>query len=125
MKCFTMFGRYFRELRKEKTGLTLRQFCREHELDAGNLSKLERGRFGPPSSREKLEEYAGYLQIEEGSNEWYTFFDLAAACSGKIPDDVLSDEELVMKLPLVFRSLRGQQPTSEELDKIIDIVRRS
>jgi len=125
MNCFALFGEYFRELRMKNTGLTLRKFCLEHGLDAGNLSKLERGKFGPPSSREKLEEYAGYLNIKEGSDEWYTFFDLAAACSGKIPDDVLNDEELVMKLPLVFRSLRGQQPTSEELDKIIEIVRRS
>ena len=47
------FGRFFRELRVKK-GDTLRQFSLKHGFDAGNLSKLERGRLPQPQSREKL-----------------------------------------------------------------------
>ena len=82
MKDFTMFGKFFKELR-QKRGLTLRQFCLENNLDPGNISKLERGKAHPPSSRELLGKYASYLKIEEGSDDWYNFFDYAAACSGK------------------------------------------
>ena len=123
MKPNSFFGSYFKEMRKQR-GLTLRQFCLQNGLDPGNLSKMERGLLPPPSSKEKLEEYAGYLQIKSGSNEWYQFFDLASACSGKIPEDMMNDEELVLKLPLVFRTLRGQKPTEDQLRSLAKLIRR-
>lgn len=124
MNVFTFFGRFFRQMR-QKTGLTLRQFCAEHGLDPGNISKIERGLAPPPSSRAILEKYAKFLQIEKYTNDWYNFFDCAAACSGKIPSDVMCDEELVKKLPLVFRTIRGQKVTSRELDELAELIRRT
>ena len=124
MEYNALFGQFFKKMR-QRSGLTLRQFCSQHELDAGNISRLERGKALPPNSREKLEYYADILGIKKYSDDWYSFFDLAAACSGKIPHDVMSDEELVKQLPLVFRTLRGQKPTSEELDSLTDIIRKS
>ena len=47
-------------------------------MDPGNISKLERGKM-PPPGHDVLERYAGHLGIEEGSSEWYRFFDLAYA----------------------------------------------
>jgi len=123
MKDFTMFGKFFKELRKRR-GLTLRQFCLENNLDPGNISKLERGKTHPPSSRELLEKYASYLQIEVGSDDWYNFFDYAAACSGKIPMDVMKDEDLVEKLPFIFRTLRGQKVPKEKLEELVELIRR-
>lgn len=124
MESIALFGQFFKKMR-QRSGLTLRQFCLQHGLDPGNISRLERGKALPPHSREKLEHYAKILGVEKYSDNWYSFFDLAATCSGKIPDDVMSDEELVKKLPLVFRTLRGQKPTTEELDSLTDIIRRS
>ena len=117
------FGNYFKEMRL-KAGFTLRKFCQTYNLDPGNISKLERGKLRPPSSQ-KLEQYANCLKIPRGSNEWYEFFDLAAAEAGRIPEDVMSDEMLVEKLPLVFRTLRGQKVSEEQLEELIGLIRRS
>lgn len=116
------FGHFFREMRL-KTGLSLRQFCMKHGLDPGNISRIERGIASPPQSREKLEEYASYLGIDKDSDDWLNFFDYAAAATGRIPHDVMSDEELVKKLPVVFRTLRGQKLSAEKLRELAESVR--
>ncbi|MGD0626084.1 MAG: helix-turn-helix transcriptional regulator [Thermodesulfobacteriota bacterium] len=118
------FGQFFRKMR-ERHRLSLRRFCVENNVDPGNISKLERGLLPPPQSREKLEEYAAYLQIKEGSDDWYEFFDLASAQSGKIPQDLLNDEDLVKKLPLVFRTIRGQKISAEKLDELAEVIKKS
>ncbi|MHC4397612.1 MAG: helix-turn-helix domain-containing protein, partial [Planctomycetota bacterium] len=118
------FGHFFKEMRL-KTELSLRQFCMEHSLDPGNVSRIERGIASPPQSREKLAEYASYLGIEQDSDDWYDFFDYAAAATGRIPQDVMSDEELVKKLPVVFRTLRGQALSAEKLRELAESVRTS
>ncbi len=64
------FGEFFKQ---KRIGLrkTLREFCREHDLDPGNISKLERGRVQPPQNKERRLEYARYLQLD--SDERQTF----------------------------------------------------
>lgn len=110
--------------RRIALGKTLRQFCLENGLDPGNTSRLERGRLQPLQGV-KLQERARMLKLEKGSNEWHEFFDLAAAERGTIPDDLLSDEEVVAKLPILFRSLRGRQPTEEDLDELVRKLRET
>jgi len=120
----TSFGAYFKKCRVA-AGKTLRAFCEEHGLDPGNISKLERGRLGPPESDDKLEEYARALGLKRGSTEWYEFFDKAAAERGRIPADLLSDEELLGRLPVLFRTLRGAKIDSKRLDALIERIRRT
>ena len=119
-----LFGRFFKKMR-QRNGLTLRQFCLKFGLDPGNISKIERGLNPPPSSTEILERYASNLKIEKGSDDWYNFFDYAAATAGKIPPDVMNDKELVNKLPLVFRTLRGQKVSTEQLEDLAELIRKS
>ena len=116
------FGKFFKE-RRIKLKKTLRQFCFKNKLDPGNISKMERGLLPPPQSREKLEEYAKLLKIEKGSDEWYTFFDLAAAETGRIPDDLMEEKEIEDKLPIFFRTLRGQKVPNEKLEELIKKLR--
>jgi transcriptional regulator with XRE-family HTH domain len=116
------FGELFKELRMA-TGVTLREFSSRHKLDAGNLSKLERGLLKPPQHREKLEEYAKALRLKNGSDEWFEFFDTAAADAGVIPDEVMSDAEVVDKLPLLFRTLRGQRISEDKIKELIRVIR--
>ena len=116
------FGAYLRELRRQR-GLTLRRFCLQNGLDPGNYSKLERGRL-PPPGRERLADYARYFGLAEGSDEWANLFDLASADRGRIPEDLMTDEELVRKLPLVFRTLRGEKLTPEQLRELAETIRR-
>ena len=121
----SLFGSFFKEMRKNKTGLTLRKFCLEYGLDPGYVSKLERGLMRPPKSTKTLEQFASYLQIKEGSEEWDEFFDRAAASSGAIPESILANAELVEKLPLVFRTLRGEKVEPEKLDELSELIRRT
>jgi len=118
------FGEFFRAMRA-KHGLSLREFCLSNRFDPGNMSRLERGLMPPPESREKLEEYVGALRIKKGSDEWYTFFDLAAAERGKIPEDVLADAVVVEQLPVLFRTLRGQRVDPKALDTLVERIRKS
>ncbi len=117
------FGEFFKE-KRIVLGLTLRKFCEKYNLDAGNISKLERGILPPPKSEEKLKRYAKYLKLKEGADDWYEFFDLAAAESGRLPKD-LRDKEIIERVPLLFRTIRGKKLTKEKLDKLIKIIRES
>jgi len=118
------FGDFFKSLRKKKR-ITLREFCIRASADPANISRLERGAMPPPQDTDILERYAKALGIEVGSNDWYTFFDLAAADRGIIPKDLMSDHDVVRMLPAFFRTLRGQKPTEEEMHKLADKIRKS
>lgn len=116
------FGALLKRLRI-KRGLTLREFCIRHGFDPGNYSRLERGVFNPPQDRQKLEKYARALGLSPGDDDWLEFFDTAAASRGEIPQDLLSDEEVVSKLPLLFRTLRARPVSPEKLDELVDRIR--
>ncbi|MCK4909165.1 MAG: helix-turn-helix domain-containing protein [Planctomycetes bacterium] len=118
------FGVFFKE-RRIALGYTLRRFCEEKGLDPGNLSRMERGIISPPQKKERLEEYARQLKLKEGSDDWYQFFDLASVAGGRIPPQVLNDANLIEKLPVFFRTLRGQKLTTEQLDALIEKIRKA
>jgi len=114
------FGEYIKEYRIKRS-ITLREFCRINNLDPSNWSKIERGMLPPPKSKEVLNELAKSLKISQNSDDWNTLFDLAAI--GHIPVDLINDTSMLEKLPVFFRTLRGDKPTREELEKILKIVK--
>ncbi len=118
------FGTFFKGARIKKK-MTLRSFCDSYGYDPGNISKLERGLLPPPESEAKLTEYAKALGIRRGSDDWYEFFDLARAARGKVPPELLRDPEVVARLPLLFRTLRGQKVSEKNLNELIDMIRRA
>ena len=118
------FGSLFKKHRLA-AGMTLREFCLKHGFDPGNLSRLERGRFSPPQSHEKLTEYAMALGVESGSDAWQEFFDVAAVELGRIPPALLSDAELAGKLPVLFCTMRARQVSSGKLDDLMDKIQKS
>lgn len=120
----TAFGNLLKTLR-QKTGKTMREFCLEHGIDPGNYSRLERGMFPPPQREDLLEKYATALGLVRGSDDWLEFFDLAAACRGQLPKDLLTDEELLEKLPVLFRTLRGSPVSPDKLNELVDKIRRA
>lgn len=116
----SQFGAFLKS-RRAALKLSLRALYEKHGVDASNWSKLERGRLPPPQGK-VLQRYAEYLEIEEGSDEWYTLFDLAAADAGRIPEDLLGGE-IASRLPVFFRTLReshkaGGADTEELLEEI-------
>ena len=118
-----MFGEFIKKRRIEK-GLGLREFCKQIEMDASNWSKVERGVLSPPQDDEKLRNIAQALGIKFGSNEWKEMKDLANIDAGIIPADILSDRQVLDSLPMFFRTIRSEKPTPEELDKLINIIRK-
>ena len=114
------FGEFIKKLRIEKR-MSLREFCRLAKLDPSNWSRIERGLAPPPKSKTVLQGIAEILNIEEGSEEYHTLFDLAAI--SHIPNDLLSDQQVLDKLPVFFRTIRGKKPSREELEKLIKIMR--
>lgn len=118
------FGEFFKE-KRIALGYTLRSFCKEYKLDAGNLSRMERGVLPPPQKREKLKEYANLLKIKKGTDEYSNFFDLATTAAGIIPDKVMKDADLVKQLPVFFRTMRGQKLTEAQLKELIEKIRKA
>ncbi|HKI77210.1 MAG TPA: hypothetical protein VKA26_01570 [Ignavibacteriaceae bacterium] len=118
------FGDFIKELRL-KSGLGLREFCKKYGHDASNWSKIERSILLPPSDEKTLIKWAKELKIEKNSTDWFTFFDLASASRGEIPADILTDENIVAKLPLFYRTLRGQKPTTEEMKNLAKLLKQN
>ena len=124
MRAIPEFGKFFKSRRME-AGLTLREFCRNHGFDAGNISKIERDILPPPEASDLLARYAKSLRIKEGSDDWYRFHDLAAVARRKLPDPVAENERLLGALPLLCRSLRKGEAGKDELDQFIKTVREA
>lgn len=118
------FGEYLKR-RRIALGRTLRAFCQEKGFDHGNYSRLERGVLAPPHKEEKLAEYASALGIERGSDEWIEFCDLASVARGEIPKDLVSDEAILGRLPVLFRTIRDSGADSDKLDELVEKIRRS
>jgi len=78
----------------------------------------------PPGEKSKLEEYAKALRIKQGSTKWYEFFDLARATKGIIPPKLM-EEEIVKRLPLIFRTIGGKKLSRERLEKLIKLIEKS
>jgi len=102
------FGLWLKKRRTELR-LPLRVFATKAGLDAGNVSKYERGLLPPPQDPEKLKRMAKTLQLRKGSDEYTYFMDLAATAAGKIPPDLVAPTglsiELESQLPKLPRDL--------------------
>lgn len=119
MNAFTQF---LKELRTRRQ-LPLRRFCEMYSQDPSNYSKMERGLRMPPKTLEAQKNLARQLEIAEGSDEWRRFLDAAATSAGMIPQDLLDDQELAGKLPVLFRTLRGEKLTDEQLEEVVELIR--
>jgi hypothetical protein len=119
-----MFGVFIKEQRARQR-LGLREFCLQHGHDPSNWSKIEREVLQPPRDEETLRTWARQLGLKHGTDNWLKFFDYAAVDAGRIPDYVLKDEQLMAQLPVFFRTLSGQKPSREDLEKLVDIIRNA
>lgn len=118
-----IFGEFFRESRLGQ-GYTLRSFCAAFREDPAYISRLETGILEPPKDKEVLNRLASALQLEEGSDEWKTFYQLAAIGAKRLPEDISENEELMKHLPVFFRTIAGEKFPDEKLPELIDYIRR-
>jgi transcriptional regulator with XRE-family HTH domain len=118
-----MFGNFIKERRVIK-GISLREFSKHMDVDASNWSKIERGLLAPPQDEEKLKRIARAIGIKIGSSLWKEMKDKANIDAGIIPVDILSDEKVLNSLPMFFRTIRSEKPSPEDLDKLINMLRK-
>jgi hypothetical protein len=72
---------------------------------------------------EQLEAIAEILKLKKGGNR-VKFFDLAAVAKRKIPEYVYEDEEVLETLPIFFRIASNSKPSDEELEKLIQLIKK-
>jgi len=113
------FGHYIKNLRIDRR-ITLRDFCRKAGIDPSNWSRIERGILPPPKSKTNLESIRESLDLEVNSDEYTTLKELAVI--GHVPTELLNNQKVVDKLPVFFRTLRGEKPTREEMENLIKIL---
>ena len=118
-----MFGKLVKEKRLQRD-LGLRDFCRKLGEDPSNWSKIEREVKTPPKNRGKLEKIASLLGMKPNTEDWNILFDQASIDSGIIPKDLISDKEVLNALPAFFRTIRSEKPSAEELDMVIEKIRK-
>jgi transcriptional regulator with XRE-family HTH domain len=116
-----MFGKFIKELRARQR-LGLREFCLEQGHDPSNWSKIEREVLQPPRDEETLRTWAKQMGLNPGTDDWLKFFEYAAVDAGRIPDHIVDDKKLAAHLPAFFRTLSGQKPSREDLDKLLGII---
>jgi len=124
LKNLKKFGDLLKSLRINKE-LTLRQACRLANYDPSNWSKIERGILPPPSDEKTLKNWVKILGIAENKKQMQEFIDNAKIAQGSIPQDILSQDVLVERLPAFFRTLRNKKPTKKEIDRLIKLIARS
>lgn len=113
------FGEFVKSVRISKE-ISLRDFCRITSQDPSNWSKIERGILPPPKSRLVLDEIAQALGLVSRSEDYNALFDLAAI--SYIPKELINSQELYEKLPVFFRTSRGDSPNREELEKLLKLI---
>ena len=118
------FATYFKDRRIQQR-MTLRDFCIKAEADPANISRIERALVPPPQDHAILARYAAALGIKDGTDDWFTFCDLAAAGRGIIPKDIMDDKELAAHLPAIFRTIRGAKPATDDMLRLVEKIRLS
>lgn len=65
------------------------------------------------------------MKLERGSTDWIEFFDLAAVSSRNLDLMKIRNEDLIKRLPVLFRTLDNKELTEEKLDQIIELIKRA
>lgn len=116
------FSEQLHSLRIKKE-LSLREVCKLVNYDSSNWSKIERGLISPPTEKKVLTKWAMILGLT-ATKEIEEFIDNANVAQGIIPEDILAGD-MVEHLPAFFRTIRNKKISKDEIDQLIDLLRRS
>ena len=86
-----------------------------NKFDIVLMSKIERGLVGPPSSKNDIRKYAVALGIQQNTDSWHTFFDLATKSIETVIPPV-TDKELINNLPLICRLEKPRAKSYQNID---------
>ncbi|MEX2532076.1 MAG: helix-turn-helix transcriptional regulator [Gemmatimonadota bacterium] len=110
--------------RRKELRLGLREFALRAEMDPGNLSRIERGRVCPPQGDHILERILLALELDLGTEQATRFTDQAAIEAGKLPPDLLTDEAVMAKIPVLLRTVQNRQLDPEQVERLIELIRK-
>ncbi len=111
--------------RRAHMRLGLRELCEKCGLDPSNWSKVERGIASPPKDLSIIDKIRRALDYAKNTTEAIALRDNAFIARHEIPADIIKDKQLVAKLPIFFRSVRGDKHTPGELRKLAELIRDS
>lgn len=114
------FGTFITTLRLDR-GITLREFSKRTGIDPSNWSKIERSIMPPPKSKSAVESVLAAIGIERGTEEYNMALDMAMFQA--IPEDFVAEKEILNELPVFFRTVRGEKPSEEDLQKLIEYLK--
>lgn len=117
------FSEFFKRKRMEIG--TVRKFAKDNGYDVAYISRLENGVTMPPKDAEKLVRLGAALGLIEGTDEWQEFMDLAAVAKNELPADLHDDERVASVLPAFYRTLRSKKMDEAELQKLLDLIKKS
>lgn len=108
-------------VRKERlnAGHGLRRFAELIGILPSNYNHMEKGRMSPPQSKERLDQIAEVLDIEQGSRDYHTLMDLAVAGKNKLPADVDSYVKQNELAPVLLRTLDNRKMSRRELEELV------
>ena len=118
------FGEMLKVRRKELR-LGLREFALRADMDPGNLSKIERGKLGAPQGEEVLNRICLALELDLNSEEAESLRDRALVEAGRIPSEMMEDEEVLERLPVLLRTVKNKKLHSEQLDRLIEMIKEA
>lgn len=116
------FGRLIR-LRRGELEMRLGELARRADLDAGNLSRIENGRVPPPQNEAVLSRIFMALDLEADGPTAKHLRDVAAIENGRIPHDIVADEQIMAQMPLLLRSVAKHRLNPEEVDRLVGLIR--
>ncbi len=116
----TLFGKFLRELLINEK-MSLRELARRTNIDASNLSKMERGVIYPPKKKKTLSKLANALNLNEENKR--KLFDYAEQVNGLLPDDLQSIRQNEA-IPLLLRAIDNRKLDYETTKKLVKIVEK-
>ena len=110
--------------RRAELRLSLRECALRADIDPGNLSRIERGRVPPPQDPEILARLIEAVELA-GTPEAQALMDTAAMQTGRIPRDILSNEEVMSALPVLLRTVNNKQLDGAHVEKLINLIKNA
>ena len=114
------FGDILTDLRVN-AGFSLRAFCKEMGLDAGNWSRIEREVAKPPTEEAFYTNLQKILDFDDRAKSCL----MAKARAIRIVPKELQDSELMEHMPAMLRKASGEQLGRDEAEKIVEWIRGS
>jgi len=100
----------------------LRKFAEMVDMQASNLSDIERGKKAPPAAKAKIEKICDTLGLAKSDSRRIEMFDLAAKYGKRrIPADV-ADSLMKPGVPVLVRTVANRQLSERKLRELAKYI---